>query len=100
MAAMVESIVGCKWSVQLLGLIADGGRRPSAMLRECDGLSSKVMNERLRKFLRFGLVRRSVHGESPPIEVEYHLTPLGERFMGILEEVRKLQEEVDGGMGK
>lgn len=96
-ASMVESVVGCKWSVLLLGLIADGSCRPSVLLRTCPGLSTKVMNERLRKMIRFGIVHRSVFGEKPPIEVEYRLTPFGRRFMGILAEVRRLQEAVDRG---
>jgi DNA-binding HxlR family transcriptional regulator len=94
---MVENIVGCKWSVRLLQLCADGYTRPSALLRACPGLSAKVMNERLRKMVRFGIVRRSVQGEKPPIEVEYLLTPFGRRFLGIIDEVRRLQEAVDRG---
>jgi DNA-binding HxlR family transcriptional regulator len=94
---MVESIVGCKWSVRLLQLCADGQTRPSAFLRACPGLSAKVMNERLRKMIRFGIVSRTVLGDKPPVEVEYALTPFGRRFMGIIEEVRQLQESVDRG---
>src|SRR5918996_6637922 len=94
-ASMVESIVGCKWSVRLLRLIADGCCRPSELLRACPELSAKVMNERLRKMTRFGIVRRTVFGEKPPVAVEYVLTTFGRRFMGILEEVRRLQEAVD-----
>ena len=96
-SSMVESIVGCKWSVGLLRLLADGCSRPGALLRACPGLSAKVMNERLRKMLRFGIVRRTVHGEKAPIEVEYVLTPFGRRFVRIIEEVRLLQEAVDVG---
>lgn len=96
-AAMVESIIGCKWSVRLLQLCAEDRRRPSAILRACSGLSAKVMNERLRKLTRFGIVQRTVVGEKPPLEVEYRLTPFGSRFMGILDEVRRLQEAVDQG---
>ena len=94
-AAMVESIVGCKWSLRLLDLCSEGVSRPSAILRACPGLSTKVMNERLRKMTRFGILERSVYGEKPPLEVEYRLTPFGRRFMGILREVRLLQEDVD-----
>ena len=97
-AAMVESIVGCKWSVRILQLCAEDHRRPSALLRACPGLSTKVMNERLRKMTRFGIMQRTVFGEKPPVEVEYRLTPFGRRFMGILEEVRRLQEAVDHGV--
>ena len=96
-AAMVESIIGCKWSVRLLGLLADGCARPSALLRACPGLSAKVMNERLRKMMRFGIASRTVFGEKPPVEVEYALTPFGRRFMAILREVRRLQDAVDRG---
>lgn len=94
-ASMVESIVGCKWSVRLLRLCADGYSRPSALLRACPGLSAKVMNERLRKVTRFGIMQRTVFGEKPPVQVEYVLTSFGRRFMGVLEEVRRLQEAVD-----
>jgi DNA-binding HxlR family transcriptional regulator len=96
-ASMVESIVGCKWSVGLLRLLAGGCSRPSALLRASPGLSTKVMNERLRKMLRFGIVQRTVFGDKPPVEVDYALTPFGRRFMGIIEEVRRLQEAVDSG---
>lgn len=95
--SMVESIVGCKWSVSLLRLLADGPNRPSALLRAHPGLSAKVMNERLRKMTRFGILLRTVFGEKPPVEVEYALTSFGRRFMGILEEVRRLQKDVDTG---
>jgi DNA-binding HxlR family transcriptional regulator len=96
-AAMVESIVGCKWSVRVLQLCAEGHTRPSAILRACPGLSAKVMNERLRKMMRFGVLERVVHGERPPVEVEYRLTPFGRHFVRILDEVRALQEAVDAG---
>ena len=94
-ASMVESIVGCKWSVLLLQHCADGLTRPSAFLRASPRLSAKVLNERLRKMIRFGILRRTVVGEKPPIEVDYHLTPFGRRFLRILAEVRRLQESLD-----
>lgn len=96
-ASMVESIVGCKWSIRLLQLCAEGHNRPGMVLRACPGLSAKVMNERWRKMIRFGIMRRTVYGIKPPVEVEYQLTPFGRRFLRILDEVRKLQETVDEG---
>lgn len=96
-ASMIESIIGCKWSVRLLQLCADGHKRPSAFLRACPGLSAKVMNERLRKMIRFGILRRTVFGEKPPVEVEYGLTPFGLRFMGLIDAVRRLQADLDQG---
>ncbi|MDZ4774042.1 MAG: winged helix-turn-helix transcriptional regulator [Planctomycetota bacterium] len=94
-AAMVEDIVGCKWSMRLLQLIADGKERPSAFLRGCPGLSAKVMNERLAKLQRFGIATRTVTGSRPPLRVVYTLTPFGRRFAGLLDEVRRLQALLD-----
>ncbi len=94
-ASMVEDIVGCKWSVGILQQVADGCRRPSGLLRALPGLSAKVMNERLRKMQRFGIVTRTVTGEKPPLEVEYALSPFGLRFIRIIDEVRHLQEAID-----
>jgi DNA-binding HxlR family transcriptional regulator len=94
-AAMVESIVGCKWSLRLLDQFAAGLSRPSELLRACPSLSAKVMNERLRKMVRFGIVERTVFGTKPPLEVVYVLTPFGQRFRGILDEVRQLQAAID-----
>jgi len=88
-APMVEDIVGCKWSLTVLGLIADGVRRPGAMQRRVAGLTAKVLNERLRKLLRFGIIEREVFAEVPP-RVEYRLTPFGRRFDGVLREIAAL----------
>ncbi|RJR30577.1 MAG: transcriptional regulator [Desulfobacteraceae bacterium] len=96
-ASMVESIVGCKWSVCLLLLIADGYSHHRASLRGCSGRSAKVMNKRLRKMTRFDIVRRTVFGKKPPFEVEYVLTPYGRCFMVILEEMRRPQAAMDNG---
>ncbi|MEJ5357477.1 MAG: winged helix-turn-helix transcriptional regulator [Desulfobacterales bacterium] len=96
-ARMVEDIVGCKWSLGLLELSAAGVTRPAAMQRACPGLSAKVMNERLKKMVRFGILERVACGEKPPFEVHYRMTAFGKRFCGLLSEVRRLQEEIDRG---
>jgi hypothetical protein len=36
-----------------------------------------------------------VFGDKPPVEVIYALTPFGRRFMGTLDEVRRLQAAID-----
>ena len=96
-ALRVENVLGCKWSIRLLQLVANGCSRPSAILRACPGLSAKVMNERWRMMIRYGIVNRTVLGDRPPIQVEYSLTDFGERFIRILDEVQRLQDDVDSG---
>jgi DNA-binding HxlR family transcriptional regulator len=94
-ARMVEDIVGCKWSLTVLGLIAEGVQRPGAMQRRVVGLTPKVLNERLRKLLRFGIIERQVYAEVPP-RVEYRLTPFGRRFDGVLKEIAALDAYGEG----
>lgn len=89
---MVEDIVGCKWSMTVLGLIADGVARPGAMQRRVEGLTAKVLNERLRKLLRYGLINREVFAEVPP-HVEYHLTGFGKKFSAVLGQIAALDAE-------
>lgn len=89
---MVEDIVGCKWSMTVLSLIASGVSRPGAMQRRVEGLTAKVLNERLRKLLRFGIIERDVFAEVPP-RVEYRMTTFGKRFNAVIEQIAALDAE-------
>lgn len=95
-ARMVEDIVGCKWSLAVLGRIRAGVTRPGAIRRSLTGLSTKVMNERLAKMVRFGLLARRSYDERRP-RVEYVLTPLGEELTVILDQIESLQARLEAG---
>lgn len=90
---MLRSVVGCKWSLQVLDAVRSGVQRPGALERTCVGISTKVLNERLRKLTAFGVLERRAFGEIPP-RVEYRLTEFGERFQGLLDHVDRLQDEL------
>ncbi|HLP84023.1 MAG TPA: helix-turn-helix domain-containing protein [Phycisphaerales bacterium] len=90
---MVESIVGCKWSLHVLACVRKGVNRPGAIERSAEGLSAKVLSERLDKFIRFGIFDKRSFPEIPP-RVEYSLTPFGEKFVRIIDEVERLQNEL------
>jgi DNA-binding HxlR family transcriptional regulator len=89
---MVEDIVGCKWSLTVLSLVTSGVNRPGAMQRKVEGLTAKVLNERLRKLLRFGIIDREIFAEVPP-RVEYRLTTFGKKFNGVLDQIAALENE-------
>jgi DNA-binding HxlR family transcriptional regulator len=90
---MVEDIVGCKWSLTVLDLVSRGVARPGAMQKSIPGLSTKVLNERLRKLLRFGIIEREVFAEVPP-HVEYRLTTFGRKFERLLQQIDQLRAEM------
>lgn len=92
-AGMVEDIVGCKWSLAVIDLVRRGVCRPGAMEHAIDGLSAKVLNERLRKLQRYGILEKTSYPEIPP-RVEYSLTPFGMKFSGLLDQVRQLDAEL------
>jgi len=59
------------------------------MVRHVEGLSTKVLNECLRRNIEFGILERVAFPEVPP-RVEYKVTPFGNRFIRILDELEKL----------
>jgi DNA-binding HxlR family transcriptional regulator len=92
-AAMFESCLGCKWTLHVLARVRRGVNRPGAIERSTPGLSAKVLSERLAKLVRFGVLEKTSYPEVPP-RVEYHLTPFGERFVGILDDIERLRGEI------
>ena len=91
---MLETIYGCKWSLTVYQLLANGINRPGEMVRSVDGLTTKVLNECLRKNMQFGILERTAYNEVPP-RVEYKVTPFGTKFMRILDELETLQSEIE-----
>ena len=89
---MVEDIIGCKWSLSVLNAIRKGINRPGKIERSIVGLSKKVLNERLRKLVIYGIAEKTVFPESPP-RVEYGLTSFGSRFVDILDAIEALECE-------
>src|SRR5688572_12158759 len=91
---MFESCIGCKWTLHVLSQIRQGVRRPGALERSAPGLTAKVLNERLNKLQRFGVIERKSYGEIPP-RVEYSLTPFGQKFVKVLDEISALRDELE-----
>lgn len=90
---MVENIIRCKWSLSVIALIRQGVNRPGAIERSVEGLTTKVLNERLRKLVRFRVLEKTIFAEVPP-RVEYNLTDFGKKFISILDAIESLEEEL------
>jgi DNA-binding HxlR family transcriptional regulator len=65
-----------RWTVLVVGALADGPQRFTALAQRVGGVSQKMLTQTLRGLERDGLVRRTVHAEVPP-RVEYDLTDAG-----------------------
>lgn len=87
----LTDLLRCKWTLAILARLADGPQRPSQLERALDGLTPKVLNDRLTKLMRYGLVCRHTYDETPP-RAEYGLTPRGRSFVAMLAQLRSFAE--------
>lgn len=95
---MVEDVVGCKWSLSVLACVRSGITRPGEMERAIAGIRTKVLNERLRKLVNFGVLTKHSYPEVPP-HVEYRMTDFGDRFAQILDLIDVMESERGGSAG-
>jgi DNA-binding HxlR family transcriptional regulator len=91
---LLEDVIGCRWTISVLRAVASGVSRPGALERHIEGISAKVLSDRLKHFTRAGIFERVAFPEIPP-HVEYHLTDFGKKFLRLLKEVERLQEELN-----
>jgi DNA-binding HxlR family transcriptional regulator len=88
----ITEVLKCKWTLLILDAIARGVNRPGRLERELPGLSTKVLNERIRKLEQFGILIKQVYPEVPP-RVEYHFTARGQRLLKLLETVHEFARQ-------
>jgi DNA-binding HxlR family transcriptional regulator len=91
---VVETVVGCKWSLTVLDLVAQGIVRPGAMERSTAGLSAKVLNSCLRRLVTYQLLTKRSYPEIPP-RVEYALTEFGVKLRHTLAALNALEAELE-----
>ena len=87
----ILALIGSKWSMLLLCILADGPVRSGELGRRAGGISQKMLTQTLRELERHGIVHRRDHGEVPP-RVDYSLTPLGRSLAQL---VRRIEEWVE-----
>lgn len=68
--------IGDKWTVMVVGALANGPMRFNAIMRVIDGVSHRMLTITLRSLEGDGLVKRTAWATIPP-KVEYELTELG-----------------------
>jgi DNA-binding HxlR family transcriptional regulator len=80
-----------KWTVLIVGLLADRPHRFAELRRGIDGISQKMLTQTLRSLELDGLVHRRVT-PTVPVTVEYSLTATGRTLCEPLEAVRRWAE--------
>lgn len=83
----VLDIFSTKWTSMILHTLQarhDGQARTGVLQRSVPGISKKMLVQTLREMEAAGLIRRHVESAVPPA-VRYTLTPLGLRFVDLVE---------------
>jgi DNA-binding HxlR family transcriptional regulator len=91
---MVETVVGCKWSLTVVDLVQRGIRRPGAMERTVEGLTAKVLNDCLRLLVSYTVLEKRSYPEVPP-RVEYYFTPFGRKFVETFKFLDALEKQLN-----
>jgi DNA-binding HxlR family transcriptional regulator len=82
----ILDLVGDKWSVLIIGTLADGPTRYSDLAAAIPGISQRMLTLTLKHLRRSGLVNRTAYAEVPP-RVEYSLTDLGTTLLSTVLEL-------------
>ena len=77
-------LVGGAWTPDIIWQLSSGSCRFNELKQNIEGISAKVLSERLRRLESYGLISRHVLGSTPPA-VEYSLTQLGAELKPIVE---------------
>jgi DNA-binding HxlR family transcriptional regulator len=75
-------LLGEKWTLKLLGVLAGGPSRFST-LQHGLGMSSKTLSKRLKQLEQHGLITKTIYAQVP-LRVEYDLTHKGDELVSIL----------------
>jgi DNA-binding HxlR family transcriptional regulator len=76
-------IIGKKWAVLVIREMFRGTKQFNRFLENIEGITPKVLTERLRELEKMGILKRKIVSEYP-VKVEYELTDLGKEFEPVL----------------
>ena len=76
-------IIGKKWAILIIREMFLGVTQFNRFLENIEGITPKVLTERLRELEKLGIINRRIVSEYP-IRVEYELTDLGKAFEPVL----------------
>ena len=79
--------VADKWTVLILGLLANRPMRFNQLRRQIEGLSQKMLSQTLKSLERDGLISRKAF-PTVPVTVEYSITPLGQTLAYTVDALR------------
>ena len=87
------AVIGGRWKVLLLRELFAGPKRHGELRRALPGISQKVLTEQLGELVLDGALLRQERMAGRVRQVEYSLTPFGERLRGLIRQMHSLAME-------
>lgn len=85
-------MLGKRWTGLLLDALMDGPRRFCELTTLVEGLSDRVLSDRLRELEMEGVVKRAVYPQIP-VRVEYQLTEKGRALKPVVDAIHIWAEQ-------
>ena len=79
----IIAVIGDKWSLLVIPLLARGAMRNAELMRAIEGISQKMLTQTLKRLEEYNLVLRNDYGEVPP-RVDYRLSALGKSLADVI----------------
>jgi len=95
-AAITENLLKRKWSTVILRHLNQGKNDPCEIAKIEADISPKVMSERLRTMVRYGLIARYPR-PAPSSVIEYRPTVLGKKILEMIENIDALDQQLRQG---
>ena len=87
-------VIDGKWTSLIIRELMTGKKRFKELERGLDGITPKVLTQRLRHLEQSKLITRKAYATIPPT-VEYQLTPLGEKMLTVVVAMADFGAELD-----
>ena len=92
-ADLAVQFMSSKWTIQIVKELLDGPKRPCQLYKAMPGISSKVLNQRLKYLRSIGIISQHKQ-EGKTLFTQYRLTELGSKFEAALLELEKFGERI------
>ncbi|GCE48127.1 HxlR family transcriptional regulator [Thermosporothrix hazakensis] len=85
-------VLGKRWTGLLLNVLMKGPKRFGELTALVDGLSDRVLSDRLRELEAEGIVKRVVYPQIP-VRIEYQLTEKGQALKPVVEAIEQWAQD-------
>jgi len=79
-------LLGKRWTGLIIKVLLAGPQRFSAIADQIEGVSDRMLSERLKEFEAEGVIERRVYPETP-VRIEYRLTEKGQALDVVIEAI-------------